>query len=318
MMRPNDPRRAALVTAGVLLGLVVAPPLGSTQTSEPRSEAPAGFWDFWGDGQAELAGYRITQPRYGEARDGEAVLITVTEDFTRSARVKSSGGHKDAYPVIKLNEVRDFTTGIYDYNLMTSVFVPLDGSEPRGRPTKLSFSSQEWCGHVWEQWLLDPESSRRVLHSYFDGEADSRETRSTPQGGLFADAMPLLVRGLVGPLLKPGESRTVPWMRSAADRRLLHLPATWQEATIQRDTTPRTLVTPAGTFEVETWSATTGSDKSTWWVEVAAPHRLIGWDRSSGETGRLSGVFRSAYWAQASTDDEPLRSRLGLERGRVD
>ena len=53
------------------------------------SQAAAGFWDHWGDGSAELAGYRLTQPRYGQARRGEAVFVTVTEEFTRATRVKS-------------------------------------------------------------------------------------------------------------------------------------------------------------------------------------------------------------------------------------
>ena len=94
------------------------------------SQAPPGFWDHWGDGSAELAGYRLTQPRYGQARRGEAVFVTVTEEFTRATRVKSDGGHGDEYPILKLNEVRDFQTGVYDYNVLTSSFLALTGAAP--------------------------------------------------------------------------------------------------------------------------------------------------------------------------------------------
>ena len=40
------------------------------------------FWKHWGDGKAELDRYALTQPRYGELRQGTAVLIFVTEDFS--------------------------------------------------------------------------------------------------------------------------------------------------------------------------------------------------------------------------------------------
>lgn len=278
----------------------------------PTSQAPPGFWGHWGDGKAELAGYRLTQPRYGEDRTGEAILITVTEDFTRAARVKSDGGHFDEFPVVKLNEVRDWTTGLYDYNVMTSVFLPLDGSLPRGLPTKISFSSQEWCGQIWEQLRINGSAAGRTMHSYFDGEADQHESIPIPEGGVFADAMPLLVRGLVGDMLQPGESTAVPWMRSALDRRLLHENSLWGRAELQRSEASSTMDVPAGSFEVETWTVQDPTGTSSWYVEQAAPHRLIGWSRSNGERGDLTGSIRSPYWKQNKGGDEALRLQLGL------
>src|SRR4051812_35432527 len=105
------------------------------------------FWQHWGDGKAELDGYALTQPRYGEKREGTAVLVFVTEDFSDSLRVKADPGKhppSDVYPVLKLNFIRDFQTGIYDYNVMTSTFLK---TEDHFAPVKISFSSQEWCGH---------------------------------------------------------------------------------------------------------------------------------------------------------------------------
>ena len=83
------------------------------------------FWAHWGDGKAELNGYRIVQPRYGEKRDGTGVLIFVTEEMSDSLRVKADAGKHppaDVYPVLKLNDVLHFQTGIYDYSVMTSAF----------------------------------------------------------------------------------------------------------------------------------------------------------------------------------------------------
>src|SRR5678815_4531164 len=87
------------------------------------------FWQHWGD--------------------GKAVLIFVTEDFSDSLRVKADPGKhpaSDVYPVLKLNFVRDFQTGVYDYNVMTSTFLK---TESGFAPAKVSFSAQEWCGHTY-------------------------------------------------------------------------------------------------------------------------------------------------------------------------
>ncbi|MDX1584656.1 MAG: hypothetical protein R3338_13750, partial [Thermoanaerobaculia bacterium] len=75
------------------------------------------FWSHWGDGKAELSGYDLDFPRYGEMRDGVAVLIFVTEPFTIEPRVKADGPNartSTVFQVMKLNLVRDFPTGIYD------------------------------------------------------------------------------------------------------------------------------------------------------------------------------------------------------------
>jgi hypothetical protein len=109
------------------------------------------FWAHWGDGKAELNGYRLTEPRYGANRKGSVVLVFVTEDFSDSLRVKADPGKHpatDVYPVLKLNLVRDFQTGIYNYNAMTSAFARVAPGWP---VAKVSFSSQEWCGQVWHQ-----------------------------------------------------------------------------------------------------------------------------------------------------------------------
>ena len=80
----------------------------------------------WSDNKAELAGYKLETPRYGEQRTGHAVAIFVTETLAHDSRVKTNkpqdGSH---YPVMKLNLTKDFQTGIYDYNTMLSAFVTL-------------------------------------------------------------------------------------------------------------------------------------------------------------------------------------------------
>jgi hypothetical protein len=47
-------------------------------------------------------------------------------------------------------------------------------------------------------------------------------------------------------------------------------------------------------------------------VEAAAPNRLLAWERSDGEAGRLAGSLRTAYWQHNGNGDEILRKNLGL------
>ena len=182
------------------------------------------FWDHWGDGQAELAGYELTYSRYGEPRSGTAVAIFVTETFSGARHVKhESGGGPDAdvFQVLKLNLVQDFPTGIYDYNLMTSAFVALEPrlGRPAGSPAKISFSSQEWCGQVYAQVRFEHDGLRLDSHSYFDGEADRELPLDYPADGLAEDTLPVWARGLAAPALAPGTSRLSGQLRPSTGER---------------------------------------------------------------------------------------------------
>src|SRR5213082_2862718 len=119
------PAAAALACVSLF---VVASPQASPAAPPGGLEFGDEFWKHWGDGKGELAGYDLTIPRYGQSRKGVAVTVFVTETFSNSLRVKSDPGHhpkSDEFPVMKLNLVEDFATGIYDYNLLTSSFVAL-------------------------------------------------------------------------------------------------------------------------------------------------------------------------------------------------
>jgi hypothetical protein len=193
--------------------------LGLVSCSRPTATPPVtwthtpvfddAFWRWWGDGQAELAGYDLITPRYGELRHGTAVTIVVTETFSEEKRVKADPGRHgktDEFPVMKLNLIQDFATGVYDYNLMTSAFVALTSRHQRapGSATKVSFSAQEWCGHAYAQLLFDTRYARFTGHSYFDGEADSTSGVPVPSDAIAEDALLLWARGFVTPVLAPG------------------------------------------------------------------------------------------------------------------
>lgn len=193
---------AAINIMLVAIGSGCATPPTLAQPAEGRPRFDDTFWTHWGDGNAEVCGYALTMPRYEQMRRGQAVAIFVTETFSDSVRVKADGSRNgkknDTFPAMKLNLIKDFQTGIYDYHTMCSAFINLRASKkrPAGSPSKVSFSAQEWCGHVYEQILFDASRIRHELHSYFGGEADNRDVLPFPRNGLSADTLLLWARGM--------------------------------------------------------------------------------------------------------------------------
>ncbi|HRI51615.1 MAG TPA: hypothetical protein PLW65_15655 [Pseudomonadota bacterium] len=312
-------RVAAVLTAATLTA-------GISPTRPLRAET-GDFWASWGDGKAELSGYRLTMPRYGQPREGSLVLIYVTEDFSDSLRVKADPGRhppSDVYPVLKLNAIRKFQTGIYDYSVMTSVFARLDfAATERPFPLrKLSLSSQEWCGHVYHQVLpqvASPTSPAQWLstsHSYFDGEADEQRALPVPPGVAVAeDELPLLLRSYAQrrEFLAPGESRTVALLPSLVRARLLHRPLAFTEATITRARAPLSHQTPAGEIQVIAYTVTIrDGDRATFKFAAAPPHRLIHYRWDSGEEATLLGSTRLPYWQLHDNGHQVLLKQLGL------
>lgn len=318
----------AAILAVVLVLIAGCAPKGSEPAASPvqpgldfSGQSPAfdgAFWSVWGDGQAELAGYELTFPRYGQPRQGVAVTIFVSEPFSNALRVKSDPGRhgaEDEFPVMKLNLIQDFPTGIYDYNEMTSSFVALEpvNGRPAGSLTKVSFSSQEWCGHLWHQLLFDPSAIRSTLHSYFDGEADQTQTLGYPAEALPADALHHWARGMAYPVLRAGESRQVALLPSLQSSRHSHQSLAWTTARISRAAARERITVPAGEFETERLDVESaeGTIRS-FYVETAAPRRIIRWQSSTGEQASLLSSRRLKYWQRNASGLEKELESLGL------
>ncbi len=137
------------------------------QTAPPRVNSEQ-FKKHWYDGKAEITSYNLLQERYGEIRQGTAVTIFVTEDFLPKEHVKATYFSEKNTSVLKLNQMKNFNTGIYPYAIMTSTFNPVSS---KAHAIKVSNSVQEWCGQVYMQ--LNNRSEFEVKsHSYFEGDAD--------------------------------------------------------------------------------------------------------------------------------------------------
>ena len=144
----------------------------SIETINQKKEVSNEFKAYWYAGEAELTSYKLEQARYGEIREGEAVLVYVTEDFLPNIQVKADIYTTNTVPVIKLNTTKKFNTGVYPYSIMQSTFYPVSNNK---HAIKVSSSIQEWCGHVYSQ-LNNREQFEIISHSYFEGEADKNYT----------------------------------------------------------------------------------------------------------------------------------------------
>jgi hypothetical protein len=141
------------------------------KTTMPRTVSNE-FREYWYSGKAEITSYILMQERYGEIREGIAVNIFVTEDFLPNEQVKANNTSTENISVLKLNQMKNFNTGIYPYSIMTSAFSPISTTD---HALKVSNSVQEWCGQVYMQ-LNNRNNFEIESHSYFQGEADQNLT----------------------------------------------------------------------------------------------------------------------------------------------
>ncbi|HXV13561.1 MAG TPA: hypothetical protein VEC56_05090 [Candidatus Krumholzibacteria bacterium] len=269
------------------------------------------FESHWRDGQAELDGYRLVVSRYGQDRSGTAVMIFVTEPFSESKRVKDDRpphNSRDTIDVLKLNLVRDFQTGVYDYNTMASVFVRASDFEP----VKASFSSAEWCGHVYAEMIFRPKQIRGMYASYFEDESGPI-VLERPKGGITEDQLFIALRGLRAEFLPAGEQRTVPYLPGLFFTRLSHQPLRWTQAVIKREAVQQSVTVPAGTFDAMLYDVRIGDGRTgQFFIEAAYPHRIVKWSLPPDVGGELTGSTRLPYWKLNSEGDESYLKEIGL------
>jgi hypothetical protein len=109
------------------------------------------FRKYWFDNKAEISSYDLVQAQYGKLNKGEAVMVFVSEEFRLDKQVKlESDAEENATTVLKLNFIKKFITGIYDYSMYTSVFTPVQ-TNTFSATLKVTNTNQEWCGQSFLQ-----------------------------------------------------------------------------------------------------------------------------------------------------------------------
>ena len=284
--------------------IVLAPPA----LSDP-------FMNLWYDGNAEISVYDLSESRYREVRKGKRTMVFVTEPMRLASHIKPDKklSNSEKVDVIKLNDIRKFNTGIYDYSVMTSVFSSVDHTKsiPLLGTMKVSFTAQEWCGNVFEILKRNDNRYGGKLYSYFeiDGEPTHNvifNERTEPEDNLW-----IFIRELKGPVLKSGEEMEINIIPSSWDRRKRHLPITVQRAKLFKEKFGN-IKTAAGKFESNLFTWSYPGQKVRVWVESDYPHRILKWEEKDGSRGILAATMRQPYWKQNRNQDQVIRKRLTL------
>ncbi len=269
--------------------------------------------DQWYQGKAEISTYTLQQNRYQDTHPGTAVLIFVTEDFLTDKQVKNDNyTNPNSVPVLKTNMLRKFTTGMYDYSTMTSVFTGVNEAFEQGS-MKVSTSVQDWCGHAYMQLNLQGRQYQTTVHSYFENEADDRYKFSNVW---LEDELFNYLR--IDPSLLPtGQFEVAP---STLFARLRHVEMAPTKA--------------EGSLEAYSGDAFQGKDLKIYKLEMpdfqrkleivfqgSAPFQIEGWlesypsafDKEIRTTvATRQKTIWSPYWEKHSRSDQYLRSKLGI------
>lgn len=255
---------------------------------------------YWHEGKAEISTYEVVQNRYHEERQAEQINIFVTEDFSGSKQVKldDPATSHDRLPILKLNAIRRFHTGIYDYSLMTSVFSPTDG----GNALKTTCSVQDWCGQGFFQTNLQGPGIRLRGFSYFETEGDTDEQVAVTR---MEDELWNLIR-LAPEKIPQGQVRLLP---SILHARLRHrkLQPEYAQVTLEAQGAEHVLKVHYN----GAWHSLSIR------FESAPPHRIIGWEELGEKgtlmsKGTLKACRKSAYWAEHDNVHALLRDSLHL------
>jgi hypothetical protein len=287
------PHTAILLWASLLLGSACNP--SGTHPNDDYMVVPDVFpGEYWFDGQAELNLYSLRQERYGELRDGHAVLIYVTEDISRAKHVKfdrTPADNGDVAKVLKLNRINRFETGVYDYSVFTSVFQPLGATYP----LKIVMSSQDWCGQSFAQVNRRGTNLDFQQRNYFESSADIDKTHPAEwmEDGIWTQLR-------TDPASLPeGSFLLYPSLEYV---RMRHLPFE-----ITAGTASWTKTDTLWTYHLE---MPVHERVLHWDIEPEAPWRLRAWRVEEGgrvSEGRLQNQIRNPYWQHNRVADSLLR-----------
>jgi hypothetical protein len=269
----------------------------SENDSTKKRELSPTFKEYWYDGTAEITSYRLSQERYGELHDGTAVMVFVTEDFLPEIAVKANQATESTISVLKMNQVKKFTTGIYPYSVMTSVFNPLVYS---GHALKISHSMQEWCGHVYAQ-LNNRKDFEISSHSYFEGEAD--QAFSLPKTWLESELFNII--RIHPEELPSGEITIIPGFEYS---RMSHKELSSQTATASMQ--------QGDSISIFTLTYPDLKRELTIYFNSRFPYEIERWEEMHANglksTAEKLRRIRSSYWTQHSKQFTPLRDSLLL------
>lgn len=269
-----------------------------------KREVPEEFKKYWNNGEAEISSFQLSQARYGELREGKAVMVFVTEPFSRTKLVKYDTSTQKEVPVLKLNFIKNFVTGIYDYSMITSSFLPIYKNE---HTMKISSSIHEWCGQAYMQ-LENRDDFEIQIHSYFESVV---KQKIQIKKNNVEDEIWSLIR--INPEKLPlGNIKMLP---SFFYLRLMHQNIEYQDAVATIENLPKNITS----YNLN-YKALQRNVKI--YFENTFPYRIVKFEESYPDgfatkkmlttTGILIKTIQNDYWNKNTVANEGLREELGL------
>ena len=278
----------------------------SSRSDKGRLYETDAFRNYWYSGKAELNSYNLEQSRYGELRDGKAVLIFVTEDFSQKKQVKLDDPVKaknDKVSVLKMNFTKNFVTGIYPYSMMLSVYTPVSRKQ-FSSSLKATMTSQEWCGHVFNQLNLKGKKYSVSAYSYFEQEGDEKITLDKV---LLEDELWNIIR-LEPKNLPLGNFKMIPGLFFT---RLKHTDLKVMTVNAVKSENKSEILYSISLKDQERILAIR--------FERSFPHKILGWEESFTERGKatltkavLDKTIITDYWTKNKNEFRYLRDSLNL------
>jgi len=266
--------------------------------------------DMWYQGKAEISTYKLQQNRYNDVHLGKMTTIFVTEDFLTDKQVKNdSGKSANSANVLKMNKIRRFTTGIYDYSLFTSTFTDVK----QAKTYKATASSQDWCGQSYMQINRDKSKYQVQLQSYFEGESLDKKVKAD----VLEDELPTLIR-LDDSRLPIGSFQILPSLEYTM---LRHLPYKPVEAVGKLDSADVGEYGWAETIMVYNVTIPTYDKSVTFYYSNDDDRQILQWEEEypSAFDGKKRLTRASLmhtewlpYWSLNNKSDAAKRSSLGL------
>lgn len=289
----------------LVLAFLLLPFFAACNSSDREGVEEEQFAKYWYQGKAEINVFDLHQSRYGQVRPGKAVMIFVTEDFSKSKQVKLDNPEdrpSDAQKVMKLNMTREFVTGVYPYHTMLSVFTPVNEEAPS---PKLTGSVTEWCGQSFTQLNFKSGKYNAKLFSYFESEGDT-ESKIDAQA---EEEIFNLIR-LNPDLVEMGNRSLIP---SLLFQRFAHIPLQAEQATVSKREIG------SNQAEIEVAYSEIGRKLMVRFNQFF-PYEIVAfqevWTKADGKqevtTATRTNMQLLPYWQQNERVFEPLRKDLGL------
>lgn len=260
-------------------------------------------YQYWHQGKAEITSYQLSTQLKNTPHQGTITMVCITENFSKSKLVKLDETKKyknDLIEVLRCNLHQEINSGIDRYNLMTTIYTPLQHEE-NPHSLKVTTGIQEWNGQSFTELTWRGHRYETFQNTYLESKL---QTENSLANTWLEDEVWCKIRLAPG-TLPLGKIRMTP---STGYARLynIELKVYEAEATLEKvsEEFRYTVNYPELKRKVEIY------------FKSGFPHLITKWkewhDGKEAATGTLIKTIFSGYWKD-QPGDNTLRDSLYLK-----